>query len=586
MVAVAACGCAKAAPRRDALDRAMEGYQTMSDRLSRPREPASRPAQSGALVPKLITVLREGYGGAQLRRDAVAGLTVAIVALPLAMALGIASGASPDKGLITAIIAGFLISALGGSRVQVGGPTGAFVVVVYGIIAKHGYDGLLLSTLMAGFILIVAGYSGFGRMIRFVPHPVVTGFTAGIAVIIASSQVRDFLGLHGSPLSGDMMERAASTIHLLSSLDPMVAATGLAALILLVLLRKFAPRLPGYLIVIVLLSAVVGAFNLPVDTIGTRFPDMSLGLPVPSLPPLSLEKVEAVLPSAFTIAFLAGIEALLSAVVADGMTGFQHRPNQELVGQGVANMTSALFGGLPATGAIARTATNVRAGGSTPFAGMFHALFLLLFVLVASDLMRLVPMAVLAAILLMVAWGMSEAGRFVALLRTPSTDRWILLITFGLTVMVDLTVAIGVGVTLASLNFMARMSETVTITNDGSEIDEDPGQRGTLPDGVEVFRINGPLFFGVTSELLEALKRIGQMPRTIILRLELVPWLDSSGSAALEDFLKRARANGSEVILCGIRPEVRSVLDREHIEERAGLSIAPDYVQALALAQP
>lgn len=564
----------------------MDGYQTMSDRLSTvPGEPAARSAERAALIPKLITVLREGYSGTQLRRDAVAGLTVAIVALPLAMALGIASGASPDKGLITAIIAGFLISAIGGSRVQVGGPTGAFVVVVYGVIAKHGYDGLLLSTLMAGLILIIAGYFGFGRLIRFVPHPVVTGFTAGIAVIIALSQVRDFLGLHGGALSDNLAERANGWIRLLASLDLPTTLTGLGALGLLVLFRRFAPRLPSYLFVIVLLSVVVVALKVPVDTIGTRFPAMSIGFPAPSLPPLSLEKLEAVLPSAFTIAFLAGIEALLSAVVADGMTGFQHRPNQELVGQGVANMASALFGGLPATGAIARTATNVRAGGSTPFAGMFHALFLLLFVLIASDLMRLVPMAVLAAILLMVAWGMSEAGRFVMLLRTPSTDRWILLVTFGLTVLVDLTVAIGVGVTLASLDFMARMSETVTITNDGSEIDEDPDQRDALPDDVEVFRINGPLFFGVTGELLEALKRIGKMPRMIILRLELVPWLDSSGSAALEDFLKRARANGSGVILCGIRPNVRAVLDRQRIEERAGLSVASDYAQAVAITR-
>jgi SulP family sulfate permease len=292
------------------------------------------------------------------------------------------------------------------------------------------------------------------------------------------------------------------------------------------------------------------------------------------------------LPSAFTIAFLAGIEALLSAVVADGMTGFQHRPNQELVGQGVANLASALFGGLPATGAIARTATNIRAGGSTPFAGIFHALFLLLFVLAASDLMRAVPMAVLAAILLMVAWGMSEAGRFVALLRISSSDRWILLITFGLTVLVDLTVAIGVGVTLASLSFMARMSETVRIESGADEIVEDPDQRDTLPEDVEVFRINGPLFFGVTGELLEALKRIGKMPRVIILRLELVPWLDSSGTAALRGFLKRSHAGGSMVILSGASLHIQDVLMRENIKSSdSSLSFTPDYSSALTAAK-
>jgi len=565
----------------------MEGHDTLLERIYREadKRPA-KPKQSETFVPKLITVLREGYGRDGLQRDAIAGLTVAIVALPLAMALGIASGASPDKGLITAIVAGLLISALGGSRVQIGGPTGAFVVVVYGVIAKHGYDGLLLATLLAGVILIVAGYSGFGRLIRFVPHPVVTGFTAGIAVIIATSQIRDFLGLPRAAFSGDFAERAGQVLQLLEAIDPVTAGIGITALLTLVGLRRFAPRLPGYLIAIIIFSAIVAVFGLPADTIGTRFPNMTLGIPYPSLPILSLAKIEAVLPAAFTIAFLAGIEALLSAVVADGMTGFQHRPNQELVGQGIANIASSLFGGLPATGAIARTATNVRAGGRTPFSGILHALFLLFFVLVGSRLMQLVPMAVLAAILLMVAWGMSEAGRFIALLRIRSSERWILLITFGLTVMVDLTVAIGVGVTLASLNFLARMSETVTITSGDTEIGEDRDQRDALPFNVEVFRINGPLFFGVTTELLEALKRIGQIPRTIILRMELVPWLDSSGSAALHDFLKRAHAMGSDVILCGVQPNVRDMLDRAEIEKTSvARRFAPDYPSALRSAQ-
>jgi len=564
----------------------VDGHQTIADRLFDPAPTgAAKHPQSNALLPKLVTVMREGYGHDRLRRDAVAGLTVAIVALPLAMALGIASGASPDKGLITAIVAGLLISALGGSRVQIGGPTGAFVVVVYGVIAKHGYDGLILATLLAGLILIIAGYSGLGRLIRFVPHPVVTGFTAGIAVIIALSQIRDFLGLKGT-LSGNPQESVTAAVHLLGTLDPLTAAVGVSALILLIILRRLAPRLPAYLIVIALLSAAVALLRLPVDTIGTRFPEMVMGFPSAALPALSLAKIQEMLPSAFTIAFLAGIEALLSAVVADGMTGFQHRPNQELVGQGVANLASALFGGLPATGAIARTATNIRAGGSTPFAGIFHALFLLLFVLAASDLMRAVPMAVLAAILLMVAWGMSEAGRFVALLRISSSDRWILLITFGLTVLVDLTVAVGVGVTLASLSFMARMSETVRIESGADEIVEDPDQRDTLPEDVEVFRINGPLFFGVTGELLEALKRIGKMPRVIILRLELVPWLDSSGTAALRGFLKRSHAGGSMVILSGASLHIQDVLMRENIKSSdSSLSFTPDYSSALTAAK-
>ena len=565
----------------------MEGLDTMIERLQRPgTDHATGYQQSRAFVPKLLTVLQEGYGGDRLRGDVLAGLTVAIVALPLAMALGIASGASPDKGLITAIVAGLFISALGGSRVQIGGPTGAFVVVVYGVIALHGYDGLLLATLMAGAILIIAGYSGFGRLIRFVPHPVVTGFTAGIAVIIAASQIRDFLGLPREPLSGSLPEQMDQVLHLLSAIDPATAAVGVGALLLLVGMKRFTPKLPAYLIAILLFSTIVMILAAPVDTIGSRFPEMNLGLPFPAVPPFSLAKIEAVLPAAFTIAFLAGIEALLSAVVADGMTGFRQRSNQELVGQGFANIASSLFGGLPATGAIARTATNIRAGGTTPFSGIFHALFLLLFVLLAGRLMQLVPMAVLAAILLIVAWGMSEAGRFISLLQTKSSERWILLVTFGLTVMVDLAVAIGVGVTLASLNFLARMSETVTITGGDSEIGEDPEQRGALPAGVEVFRINGPLFFGVTTELIEALKRIGEIPRTIILRLELVPWLDSSGSAALHDFLKRARTMGSDVILCSMQPGVREALHRGEIGHATqDMLFAPDYATALRMAQ-
>ncbi|HWT41260.1 MAG TPA: SulP family inorganic anion transporter, partial [Sphingopyxis sp.] len=414
-----------------------------------------------AYTPKLLTVFREGYSAAAFRADAIAGLTVAIVALPLAMALGIASGASPDKGLITAVVAGFLISALGGSRVQVGGPTGAFVVVIFNVIASHGYDGLLIATLLAGLILIAAGLLRFGQMIKYIPHPVVTGFTAGIAVIIASSQVKDFLGLAIDKVPADFLPKWQAYLGALPSANWAAIGIGGGALAIIIALRKFAPRLPGFLIAVVVTSLAVPLLNLPVDTIGSRFPDIPAGLPLPSFPDISLVKINAVLPSAFTIAFLAGIEALLSAVVADGMAGTRHRSNQELVGQGVANLGSALFGGLPATGAIARTATNIRSGAKTPVAGMMHAAFLLVFILFGTGLMAYVPMAALAAILFMVAWGMSEYQRFLALLRMPNSDRAVLLITFGLTVLVDLTVAIAVGVTLASLLFMARMAETV-----------------------------------------------------------------------------------------------------------------------------
>lgn len=543
-----------------------------------------------AYTPKLITVLGEGYTFDRFRRDAIAGLTVAIVALPLAMALGIASGASPDKGLITAVVAGFLISALGGSRAQVGGPTGAFVVVVFNVIAQHGYDGLLLATLVAGFILIIAGYAKLGALVKFIPHPVVTGFTAGIAVIIASGEVKDFLGLSIDKVPADFLPKWQAYLGALGSFHATTLAIGVGSLLLILGLRKVAPRVPGFLVAVVVASLAVALLHLPVETIGSRFPHIPAGLPAPALPSISLAKFQAILPSAFTIAFLAGIEALLSAVVADGMIGSRHRSNQELVGQGVANIASALFGGLPATGAIARTATNIRAGALTPVAGMLHALFLLLFILFATNLMAFVPMAALAAILFLVAWGMSEHKRFIDLLRMPNGDRAVLLLTFGLTVLVDLTMAIAVGVTLASLLFMMRMSETVQIDAGVGEMpddddSEDIHQRDALPAGVEVFRIDGPVFFGIASELLDTLRRIGSTPKVIILRMRRVPLLDASGATTIADILRQSNAAGTQVILSGVQPQPLAMLDRVHLGRgNAGIIHAESFPEALRIA--
>ena len=545
-----------------------------------------------AFTPKLLSTLREGYSLKTLRADALAGLTVAIVALPLAMALGIASGASPDKGLITAVVAGLLISTLGGSRLQIGGPTGAFVVVVFNIIASHGYHGLLVATLMAGLILIIAGYAKLGQLIKFIPHPVVTGFTAGIAVIIATSQVKDFLGLTMPSVPADFLDKWLAYAQALSSIQLSAFAIGMGSLVLIILLRRKAPRLPGFLIAIVTASILVAAFNLPVDTVGSRFPDMPAGLPVPSWPDISFALIREMLPSAFTIAFLAGIEALLSAVVADGMAGTRHRSNQELVGQGVANVASALFGGLPATGAIARTATNIKAGARTPIAGILHAVFLLLFIVFATDLMAYVPMAALAAILFVVAWGMSEYERFIALLSMPNSDRAVLLLTFGLTVFVDLTVAIAVGVTVASLLFMARMSETVRIDSgqsgagDSDLPDDAAGQRDDLPKGVEVFRITGPFFFGVAGELLDALRRVGQSPKIIILRMRLVPMLDASGVSGVESFVIQARQSGASVIISGAQAQAKAMLARGGLDaQHPGLYFSDDYDSAIQRAR-
>lgn len=540
-------------------------------------------------TPKLFTTFREGYSVTTFRADAVAGLTVAIVALPLAMALGIASGASPDKGLVTAVVAGLLISAFGGARTQIGGPTGAFVVVIFNVITVHGYDGLVLATLLAGLILIAAALLRLGKLIKYIPYPVVTGFTAGIAVIIASSQVKDFLGLEIDKLPADFIPKWQIYLVTLPSANGAAVTIGVLALAIIISLRKLAPRLPAFLIAVVVSAFAVALLKLPVDTIGSRFPDLPTGLPVPSLPDVSLAKIGAVLPSAFTIAFLAGIEALLSAVVADGMAGTRHRSNQELIGQGIANVGSAFFGGLPATGAIARTATNIRSGAKTPVAGIMHAAFLLIFMLLGTDLMAYIPLAALAAILFMVAWGMSEYRSFFSLLHMPNNDRAVLLLTFGLTILVDLTVAIGVGVTLASLLFMTRIAETVEVDGSGKrELDldiEDLDQRDDLPPGVEVFRITGPFFFGVAGELIDTLRRLGPPPRVIILRMRLVPLLDASGAHALGDFVTRAQRVGAPVILSGVRPQAIRLLDRVGLgKSSARVLHARDYKSAQSLA--
>lgn len=543
----------------------------------------SESASRQDFTPKLLTVWREGYTRALLRSDAIAGLTVAIVALPLAMALGIASGASPDRGLVTAIIAGFLISALGGSRVQIGGPTGAFVVVVAAVIAVHGYTGLLLATFLAGIILIVAGYARLGTLMRFIPMPVVTGFTAGIAVIIASSQVGDFLGLRLEHVPAEFIPKWAAFIGALHTMDLRTFAVGASCLAGIIALRHYKPTWPAYLIVVVLASIAVLMLDLPIATVGARFPGMPTTIPAPHFPPFSFATLQEVIPSAFTIAFLAGLEALLSAMVADGMTGFNHRPGQELIGQGVANIASALFGGLPATGAIARTATNIRAGGRTPAAGMLHAAFLLVFLLVAGKLIAHVPMAALAAILLVVAWGMSEIDQVKRLLRLDAGERSLLLLTFGLTVLVNLTLAIGVGVTLASLLFMARMSAAAGALPESQSV-EDPAQRAALPKGVEVFRFAGPMFFGVAREMLDTLNRVGRTPETVILRMDRVPYMDSTGARALDIFVRGAVARGTRVIFCELDRQPAEFLTRQPAP-LADCPTADTFEAALTLAR-
>lgn len=543
--------------------------------------------------PKLWTVWREGYGLAELRRDLVAGLTVAIVALPLAMALAIASGAPPEKGLHTAIIAGFLISALGGSRVQIGGPTGAFIPVVFAVIERHGYDGLVLATLMAGVMLLLAGWARLGLLMRYMPQPVITGFTAGIGVIIFSSQLRDLFGLQMDKVPAEFLPKmtalwqAAPTVNL--------AALGLAlgCIALIVLLRRLAPKWPGFLIAVVGGTLAAILFNLPVETIGSRFGGLPSAMPDFALPTITLERVRALMPDAFTIAFLAGIESLLSAVVADGMTGQRHRSNAELVAQGVANTASALFGGLPATGAIARTATNVRAGARSPISGIAHAIFVLIFMLALSPIMSYVPLAALAAVLVIVAWGMSEIERFRHLMRAPLGDRGLLLLTFLLTVMVDLTVAIEVGLVVAAFLFMHRMATTVeveghTLADEIEQSGDEVDMRSRLPASVEAFRIIGPLFFGATSHLEDALRsfRDTGYPKVFILRTRLMPLIDASGVNTLEVFMAQLRKAGTLLILSGLQPQPRQVLERMGFAEREGeLLLARDFEHAIELAE-
>ena len=406
------------------------------------------------MTPKILTTLKT-YDRETLRADVLAGITVAMVALPLAMAIAIASGAQPGAGLVTAIVAGFLISLLGGSRVQIGGPTGAFIVVVYGVIAEHGYDGLVLATLMGGLILLVAGALKAGRLIRLVPEPVINGFTIGIAVIIATSQLKDLLGLDAA-VPAEFFAKLGALWDARGAVSGAALGAGIAAMVLIVALRRAFPKLPGLIVAVALVSAVVAVADLPVDTIRSRFGDLPRSLPLPAMPEVTLARLAELLPSALIIAFLAGVESLLSAMVADRMSGGHHRPNAELLAQGAANVGSALFGGLPATGAIARTATNVRAGGRTPVAGLVHAVTILVVMLVAAPLAGYMAMPALAGLLILTAWNMSEPHRWAAYLKDRRSDQVLLVLTFVLTVVADLTVAIGTGVALGLALRLAR----------------------------------------------------------------------------------------------------------------------------------
>ena len=530
------------------------------------------------LVPKFFTTIQD-YHREQLTRDVIAGVIVGIVALPLAIAFAIASGLSPERGLYTAIVAGFLISLLGGSRVQIGGPTGAFVVIVSGIVQQYGVDGLVLATLMAGFILVAFGVLRFGAAIKFIPYPVTIGFTSGIALIIFSSQIRDFLGLDMQAVPSAFVPKWDAYVHAFDTVNPWALLVAVTTLAIIIVWPRVSTRIPGPFVALIATTLLAQLLHLPVETIGARFGAIHAGLPQPHIPAISLSALRALAAPAFTIAMLAGIESLLSAVVADGMIGGRHRSNMELVAQGVANIASPLFGGMPATGAIARTATNVKNGGRTPVAGMVHALTLLLITLFFGRWAGLIPLATLAAILVVVAFHMSEWRTFVSEFRAPKSDVAVLLTTFLLTVLVDLTVAIEVGMVLAAFLFMRRMAEVTNIKvlthefedpPDDFERDPNAVRRRAVPEGVQVYEITGPFFFGAAEMFKDRVGRIAGKPKVLIVRLRHVPAIDSTGLHALRDLARRSRREGILVILSDVHAQPVVALERSGFYDELG----------------
>jgi len=516
--------------------------------------------------PKLLDCLK-GYTSTQFFADLGAGFTVGIVALPLAMAFAIASGVKPEAGIFTAVIAGFIISALGGSRVQIGGPTGAFIIIVYGILAKYGASNLAICTMMAGCMLLVMGMTGLGTAIKFIPYPVTMGFTSGIAVLIFSTQIKDFFGLAVEKVPAGFLEKVKVLGVSFHSLQWATVALAVASLLIILLWpKRWARRVPGSIVALLFGTALVMILQIPVQTIGTRFGGIPQGLPAMRLPDLSWQNIQHLFPPALTIALLAGIESLLSAVVADGMIDDRHDSNQELMAQGIANIVCPLFGGIAATGAIARTATNVKNGGRSPIAGIIHALTLLVILLVAAPLAKFIPLATLSAVLVVVAYNMGEWRHFKRLTQWPRSDTVVFLAAFGLTVLVDLTVAVEVGMVLASVLFIKRISETTQIM----AVDESTDTEGAhhslvgkeVPEGVLIFRVFGAFFFGAADKLETALNRAWQEPEILILRMRKVMAMDATGLNALEDLYEKLQTKGKHLILSGPHTQPYMTMDK------------------------
>ena len=545
--------------------------------------------------PKLVSAIRN-YNKQTFTADLMAGLIVGIVALPLAIAFGIASGVSPEKGIITAIVAGFAISALGGSKVQIGGPTGAFIVIVAGIINQYGIQGLTIATLMAGVFLIGFGLLRLGTIIKYIPYPIIVGFTSGIAVTIFTTQVKDLLGMQMDAVPSDFIEKWIAYFQNLTHIDPWSAGVGLVSVAIIASAPKFSKRIPGSLIAIIVMTVAVLLLKqyagvTSIETIGDRF-SISSQLPDAVVPELSWETVKGLVAPALTIAILGAIESLLSATVADGVIGDHHNSNTELIGQGVANIVSPIFGGIPATGAIARTMTNINNGGRTPIAGIVHAVVLLLIFLFLMPLAQYIPMACLAGVLVVVSYGMSGWRSFTALMRNPKSDITVLLLTFFLTIIFDLTVAIEVGIVCACLLFMKRMSETTDVKAVYDEIDlnEDADmERGNLehlsiPKGVEVYEINGPYFFGAGNKFEDLMGGFGDRPKVRIIRMRKVPFIDSTGLHNLENMCLMSQKEGITVVLSGVNEKVEAVLRRNNFHKLLGQENICNHID-LALAR-
>jgi SulP family sulfate permease len=527
------------------------------------------------LIPESYRVFTTGYTSSMLSKDIIAGLTVGVIALPLAVAFAIGAGATPAQGLWTAIIAGFVIAALGGSRYQVSGPTGAFVVVIAGVISAHGMDGLFTTTLIAGVLLVLLGISGLGKLIKFIPYPVITGFTTGIGVIIAGGQFKDLMGLSIPDYPAEFFPRLAAVVGGLGSFNPAAFVLGLGTILVILSIRRFVPRLPASIVAVALTALAAFMLDLPVETIGSRFGAIPRGLPSLALPDLSLTTIQAVFPSAITIALLGAIESLLSAVVADGMTGDKHSANGELAAQGLGNILSSLAGGIPATGAIARTAANIKNGARSPLSAMVHALVLLAFTMLFGAAASAIPLATLAGVLLVVAWDMSDLERFWSMRLAPGSDVLVLMVTFSLTILIDLSVAVQFGIILAMLLFMRRVTQTSTVSPVLDFMDADIGVRVSepgiaIPQGVEIYEIDGPFFFGTADLFQDVLARIESPPRAFILRMRRVPAIDATAMNALENFRKRFAKMGTHLVLSGVGEQPRKALDAIGFSDRIG----------------